>query len=195
MGVMKKYKLPDLIYSYNSLEPVISEEIMQLHHRKHHAGYVKKANKALEVLDAGDYSNIKHVLRDLSFNLNGHKLHSVFWKSMRAPDESNSSSPKVKKKIEEKFKSFKRFKELFANTAKSVEGSGWAVLLGNERNDNFEIMQIENHNKLYLTNYKLLLALDVWEHAYYLDYKNDRNEYVDRWWNVVNWDEVEQKLI
>jgi Fe-Mn family superoxide dismutase len=189
---MKKYTLPDLPYSYDALEPAISKEIMKLHHDKHHQGYVDKANKAQEMLEKNDI-NFKHVYRDLSFNLNGHILHSNFWEIMQPYSEDNDPSDRVKEILSDSFESFESFKERFAMVAKSVEGSGWAALVKNADND-LQIIQIENHNKLFLSGFQIIMLLDVWEHAYYLDYMNDRGKYIDSWWKVVNWDEIESRL-
>lgn len=195
---MKKFELPKLPYSYNSLEPVISEKIMTLHHSKHHASYVNLANQALEKLEAfrkeGKEIDIKATLRDLSFNLNGHILHSIFWPNMRPPIENNKPGGKIADKIDQEFGSFESFKREFSKAAVSVEGSGWAILGFEESSDQLIIMQIEKHNLAHIANLKVLLTLDVWEHAYYLDYLNDRASYIEKWWQVVNWEDVDQRL-
>ncbi len=191
---MKKHKLSDLPYDYGALEPAISEKIMRLHHDKHHAGYVKKANSALEALDGDSEPNYKHVLRDLSFNLNGHLLHELFWGNMRAPQENNSPDDALTDQLAQRFGSFERFVEVFTKSAQTVEGSGWNALVQEYDGDDLQIIQIENHNKLYLTGYKIILIVDMWEHAYYLDYQNDRGKYLENWWSVVNWDVVGERL-
>jgi Fe-Mn family superoxide dismutase len=196
--MIKKVVLPDLPYSYDSLEPVISKEIMTLHHDKHHAGYVNKTNSALEKLEKfrkGEIEiDVKATLRDLSFNFNGHILHSIFWPNMKSPEENNRPGGIIEDKINENFGSFEVFKKEFTTAAKTVEGSGWAVLGFDKTSDQLLVMQIEKHNLFHLANLKLLLVLDVWEHAYYLDYKNERARYIDNWWKVVNWDDVEKRL-
>lgn len=199
---MKKQILPDLPYDYDALEPVISKRIMTLHHDKHHAGYVKKANAAIGQLKqaqarqaqaAEQEINYKHVLRDLSFNLNGHVLHSIFWQNMRSPQDNNQPSNDLKQKLEQSFGSVNQFKKRFSAVAGSVEGSGWGALVVNDAAE-LQIIQIENHNKLALNNFELVLVVDVWEHAYYLDYENNRGDYLDQWWQVVNWDDVASRL-
>ena len=191
---MEKYKLSDLPYGYKDLEPYISAEVLTLHHDKHHASYVNAANALLDKIQVArdnkaelDY---KSVLKSLSFNVAGHILHERFWENM-APSTSGKNKPsgKVLESIEKEFGSFERFKTEFFETAKSVEGSGWAVL-----NGDLGIMQIEKHNVNIIPGLKILLCLDVWEHAYYLDYKNDRAKFIENWWNVVNWDEVENRF-
>lgn len=188
-----KYELKPLPYEYDALAPVISKEIMELHHDKHHLAYVNGANTALELLEKGrkgESTNIKAVMRDLSFNLNGHVMHELFWNVMRKPSDTNTPSDNLTSLIVKSFGSLDAFKLEFSNAAKTVEGSGWAVLYSN--NSELLVGQLEKHNLLGLNDFKPVLALDVWEHAYYLDYKNDRAKYVDEWWKVVNWDYVEK---
>ncbi len=188
---MKRVELPPLPYDYNALEPVISEEIMRLHHDKHHASYVKGANEAMEKLKNGE-GDLRAVLRDLTFHMNGHVLHTIFWHNMRPPEEDNEPNGELMDVIERNFGSFQRFKELFTRAAVGVEGSGWAVLAANK--DDLYVYQVEKHNLMHIAGFKPLLVIDVWEHAYYLDYRNDRKSYVERWWQVVNWDDVERRL-
>lgn len=192
---MQKYNLLNLPYEYDALQAVISKEIMQLHHDKHHAGYVKGANTALEKLAKARTGEIeisrKAVMRDLSFHVNGHVMHDLFWKVMRAPKAGNLPSDNFKTVIDKSFGSFDSFKTEFADASKSVEGSGWGVLSKDKDGDLF-VTQLQNHNLLGLNGFTPILANDVWEHAYYLDYKNDRGAYVEAWWDVVNWDMVEK---
>jgi len=190
-----KYILPDLPYAYNALEPVISEEIMKLHHDKHHAGYVNGANAALEKLDKarkGELQiDIKAVLRDYSFNYGGHVLHSIFWPNMASPGKGGGTpSGTLGDKIKTDFGGFDKFKAQFSDAAKTVEGSGWALLLYDNMSDQLVLTQIEKQNFMHLAQLPILLGIDVWEHAYYLQYKNDRGAYVEKWWGVVNWDDV-----
>lgn len=192
-----KYELPELPYSYKELAPIISEEIMTLHHTKHHQAYVTGANAALEKLEKarkGEVEiDIRAVLRDLSFNVNGHILHSVFWQNMRAPQENNIPVGFVNELIENSFGDFEAFKTQFSAAAKAVEGSGWAVVMA-DNDKNLFILQIEKQNMMAIAGLIPILTLDVWEHAYYLDYKNDRASYVEAWWKLVNWDDVTKRL-
>jgi superoxide dismutase, Fe-Mn family len=191
---VEHYKLPDLPYGYKDLEPYISAEILTLHHDKHHAAYVNAANALLDKIQDAREKNAeldyKSVLKSLSFNVGGHILHKTFWENM-APANSGKNKPSgtIFKAIEKEFGSFERFKIEFSETAKSVEGSGWAVL-----DENLSIMQVEKHNVNIIPGQKILLCLDVWEHAYYLDYKNDKAKFIENWWNVVNWGEVEKRF-
>jgi Fe-Mn family superoxide dismutase len=188
-----KLSLPPLPYDYDALEPVISKKIMELHHDKHHAAYVNNANADLDKLEqirAGNIAgDLKGLLKDFSFNYNGAALHDIFWQSMRSPQENNGPDEKVRQLMDENFGSFESFTKEFSDAAKSVEGSGWAVLW-KDKEGHFMVGQLEKHNLLGLNDTVPVLVLDVWEHAYYLDYLNDRASYVEKWWQVVNWDYV-----
>ncbi len=203
------YNLPGLPYGYKDLEPYMSEEVLTLHHTKHHQGYVNAANALLEkIWDAREKDlelDYKSILKSLSFNVSGHILHETFWKVMRpATGGENKPSGELAKAIEESFSTpggpasgWERFKKEFSETAKSVEGSGWAILAFHKEhgeNGTLSIIQIEKHNVNFYPEQKILLCLDVWEHAYYLDYKNDRAKFVESWWNIVNWEEVNKRF-
>jgi Fe-Mn family superoxide dismutase len=196
---MKKYELPPLPYSYEALEPYISREIMTLHHTKHHQAYVTGANAALERLEkqrkGENPENVRGILRDLSFNLSGHKLHAVFWPNM-APSGKGGGTPggSLADQINRDFGSFEAFKKQFSDAAKNVEAVGWAILTYDAESDTLLIYQVEKQNFMHPPDLPMILTLDVWEHAYYLQYKNDRASYVDNWWNVVNWDDVEKRF-
>lgn len=196
---MKKYTLPSLPYAYNALEPVISAEIMTLHHTKHHQAYVNGANAALERLEkqrkGENPENIRGILRDLSFNLSGHKLHSVFWPNMAPPGKGGGApGGAIADQINKDFGSFENFKKQFSDAAKNVEAVGWAILTYDAESETLVIYQVEKQNFMHPPDLPLLLTLDVWEHAYYLQYKNDRGAYVDKWWEVVNWDDVDKRF-
>ena len=138
--------------------------------------------------------DLRGVLRDLSFNIDGHKLHSLFWPNM-APAGKGGGSPGggLADKITQDFGAFDKFKQQFGDAAKAVEGSGWALLLYDHEIDTLVITQVEKQNFMHLAELPILLGLDVWEHAYYAQYLNDRGKYVDTWWNVVNWGDVSQR--
>jgi len=199
---MEHYNLPNLPYEYNALEPYMSKEVLVLHHDKHHAAYVNAANALLDKIDEARKNNedldFKSVLKSLSFNVGGHILHEIFWKTMY-PALKNKQKPsgKLAEAIEKEFGGFERFKKEFSETAKSVEGSGWAALAFHKEHGVFgalSVIQIEKHNVNLYPDQKILLCLDVWEHAYYLDYKNDRVKFIENWWNIVNWEEVEKRF-
>ncbi len=195
----KKYTLPELPYKYDALAPTISETTMRLHHDKHHNAYVTGTNGALERLEksrAGQNpENIKGILRDLSFNLSGHKLHAVFWPNMAGQGKGGGKpGGRVSDHINRDFGGFENFKKQFSDAAKNVEGSGWAILTYDSESDSLLLYQVEKQNFMHPPNLPLLLTLDVWEHAFYVDYQNDKGKYVDAWWNVVNWDDVESRF-
>jgi Fe-Mn family superoxide dismutase len=195
----KFYSLPELPYGYKDLEPNISEEQLRIHHDKHHQAYVTGANAILERLDKarkeGTELDMKSTLKALSFNVGGHQLHSLFWYNL-APAGKGGGTPggALGDAIEREFGSFDRFKKEFSQTAVSVEGSGWAALSFCKKTKRPIIMQIEKHNTNVYPMFKILMVLDVWEHAYYLDYRNDRAKFIDAFWSIVNWDEVNRKF-
>lgn len=193
----KRIELPNLPYAYDALAPVISKKIMELHHTRHHLAYVTGANAAMDKLEkfrAGEGLEIdyKAVMRDLSFHLNGHKLHSIFWQNLKKSKKDNAPTGALLAKMVEQFGSFDAFKTEFAGAAKAVEGSGWAALV--QDGEDLHVIQIQNQNLMFIAETKPLLLLDVWEHAYYLDYANDRGKYVDAFWSIVNWEDVSSRL-
>jgi superoxide dismutase, Fe-Mn family len=195
-GGISQHQLPPLPYAYNALEPVISERIMYLHHTKHHLSYVKGLNKAEKELAQArknsNYSLIKHWERELAFHGSGHYLHTVFWNVM-SPNGGGKPDGKLLQQIERDFSSFEKFKEHFSEAAKNVEGVGWAILVWSPRAHRLEILQAEKHQNLTQWDTIPLLALDVWEHAYYLQYENNRAKYVKEWWKIVNWPYVNSR--
>jgi superoxide dismutase, Fe-Mn family len=194
----KMYELLPLPYGYKDLEPYISEEQLQIHHDKHHQAYVDGANGILKKYDArtsGEEFDVKAVAKELTFHVGGFKLHNLFWENM-GPANKFGGEPTgtIAKYIEKDFGSFERFKKEFSQTAISTEGSGWAALTLCKRTNRLFIMQIEKHNVNVIPGFQILMVLDVWEHAYYLDYKNVRPEYVEAFWNIVNWPEVNRRI-
>lgn len=193
-----EYRLPDLPYGYADLEDVIDEETMRIHHTKHHAGYVRGLNASLTALRAirqgsGDEGLIQHWSRQLSFHSAGHFNHALFWQNMMPKDDARSE-PRgpLAEAIDESFGSFDRFKTHFASAAKKVEGSGWGWLVYMPVAKRLMVLQGESQQKLVTPGVVPLLGIDVWEHAYYLKYKNERGRYVDSWFGVVNWGRVER---
>jgi len=199
LGELTSHTLPELPYAYDALEPYIDAETMRIHHQKHHQGYVNGLNKAEEELAKaraeGDYSLIEHWSKKAAFNGGGHFLHSLFWRVM-GPEGKIAKEPQgeLRKKISQDFGSFESFKKHFSAAANAVEGSGWAMLHYRPQDKRLIILQGENQHKLTTWGSTPILVLDVWEHAYYLKYKNMRTDYVTAWWNVVNWKEVEKSF-
>jgi len=195
MESVKFFSLPTLPYAYNALAPYMSEQQLTIHHDKHHQAYVNGANAIFEKLDKARKENadldVKSTLKELSFHIGGHLLHSAFWDCMAPPDKGGGKPGGVIADVLVKeFGSFERFKMEFSKAAASVEGSGWAALVMHPCVDRPLVMQIEKHNMNLYPTFRLLLVLDLWEHAYYIDYKNDRAKFVEGFWNVVNWDYV-----
>jgi Fe-Mn family superoxide dismutase len=192
------HKLPPLPYAYHALEPYIDEEIMRLHHVKHHQSYVDGLNKAeIEMQKArrkNDYELIKHWEREAAFHGAGHFLHTIFWHIM-SPSGGGQPSGELAAQIDKDFGSFQKMKEHFSKAAEEVEAVGWAILVWSPRTHRLEILQAEKHQNLSQQDVIPLLVLDVWEHAYYLQYKNERKSYINNWWNVVNWPEVERRYL
>ncbi len=190
---IKSFSLPKLRYDYNALAPFMSEEQLKLHHDKHHQAYVNGANAIFEKLDKARKDSIdldvKATMKELSFHIGGHMLHSAFWDCM-APAGKGGGKPggPIADMIDKEFGSFDRFKMEFSKAATSVEGSGWAVLAMQECVARPLIMQVEKHNINVYPGFRIIMTLDVWEHAYYVDYKNDRAKFVEGFWNVANWD-------
>ncbi|MCX6684264.1 MAG: superoxide dismutase [Methanoregula sp.] len=201
MDAGKGYTLPHLPYGYKALAPYISEDQLTLHHQKHHQAYVTGANAILEKLDKARKDNaeldMKALLKELSFHLGGFRLHTLFWENMAPAGVGGGGIPKgeLAEAINAEFGTFEQFKKEFTQAASSVEGSGWAVLTYCMNTRRLMIMQVEKHNVNIIPGFRILMALDVWEHAYYLDYMNDRAKFIDAFWHIVNWDEVQARLV
>lgn len=189
------YELPPLPYDYKDLEPYISKEQLKIHHDKHHQAYVDGANALLKKFDARDSEfDIKATAKELSFHVGGFILHKLFWENMGPAGKcGGEATGTIADYIKKDFGSFERFKKEFTQAAVGVEGSGWAALTLCRRTNRIFIMQIEKHNLNVIPGFRIMMALDVWEHAYYLDYQNRRPEFVDAFWNLVNWDEVNKR--
>lgn len=196
-----KYKLPDLTYDYGDLEPHIDKKTMKIHHLKHHAGYVEKLNAALDNSDKVKNMQIEELLVNIEKvdkeqvtavknNGGGHHNHSLFWKVM-TPGGSEAKGS-IEKMIKSTFGSFSTFKERFTNEALNRFGSGWAWLV--IKNDKLTLKSTANQDSPISEECTPLLGIDVWEHAYYLKYQNKRAEYVQAWWNIVDWNQVERNF-
>ena len=198
------FKLPELDYGYDALEPYIDARTMEIHHSKHHQGYVDKANDALKGTEF-ENMDVEEVLKNLDNipeekrvpvlnNAGGHYNHSLFWKIM-SPNGGGKPEGKLAEKIDQDLGGFEKFKEDFTEAAKGRFGSGWAWLIVNAQG-RLEITSTPNQNNPITEEkgIKPILGIDVWEHAYYLKYQNKRPEYIEQWFNVVDWKKVEEKL-
>ena len=194
---MAEYTLPDLAYDYSALAPSISGKIMELHHGKHHQAYVTGANTALaqlaEARDTGNLGNVNKLEKDLAFNLGGHVNHSIFWTNM-SPNGGDKPTGELASSIEQNFGSFDKFQAHFAATALGVQGSGWAVLAWDSIGQRLIIQQFFDQQANFAAGTVPMLMLDVWEHAYYLDYQNVRADYVKAFCNIVDWANVQKRF-
>ncbi|MEG2291238.1 MAG: superoxide dismutase [Clostridium sp.] len=194
---VKKFTLEPLPYAYDALEPYIDKETMTLHHDKHHQAYVDNLNKALEKYPALYNKSLVELLSSpnkipadvrtaVLNNAGGDYNHNFFW-SIMGPNKGGVPTGDLAKAIDRDFGSFDKFKESFSNAALGRFGSGWAWLLS-DKNGKLSIVSTANQDTPIPLNLTPIIAIDVWEHAYYLKYQNRRNEYINNWWNVVNWD-------
>ena len=190
---MTVYTLPELPYDYAALEPHISGTIMELHHDKHHANYVGGANTALEKLEAaresGDFAAINLYEKNLAFNLGGHTNHTIFWQNM-TPDGQGRPEGELAAAIDEYFGSFEKFQGQFAAAALGLQGSGWGILAWDALAGRLVTFQLTDQQGNVPVGTIPLFMVDMWEHAFYLDYQNVKADYVKAWWNIVNWDDV-----
>ncbi len=194
---MAAYTLPDLPYDYSALEPALTGQIMELHHDKHHAAYVKGANDTLEQLaEAGESASPVTTVgleKALAFNLSGHVLHSIFWRNL-SPDGGDRPDGELAEAINEHFGSFEAFSKRLSTATTGVQGSGWGVLGYEPVSGKLIIEQIYDHHGNVGVGSTPLLVFDAWEHAYYLQYYNVRPDYVGRLWSVVNWPDVARRF-
>jgi len=195
----KLYILPKLPYDYADLQPYMSKEQLTIHHDKHHQAYVNGANAILQRLDKarkeGTDLDVKSTLKELSFNIGGNLLHSLFWNNLAPPKKAGGKpTGALGEAIDKEFGNFDRFRKEFSLAASSVEGSGWAALTICKQTKRPMIMQIEKHNTNVYPGFHILMVLDVFEHAYYVDYKNDRAKYIEAFWSLVNWGKANERF-
>ena len=187
------YTLPGLPYDYGALEPHLSGRIMELHHDEHHAAYVKGANAALERLHearrSDDFETISLLEKNLAFNVSGHALHSVFWTNL-SPDGGGEPTGPLAAAIADTFGGFTTFRSQMVQAAATVQGSGWALASWEPFARRVVVQQVYDHQGNHGQGTIPLLAIDAWEHAYYLQYENRKTDYLDAIWYVVNWDDV-----
>ncbi len=191
------YTLPDLAYDYGALEPHISARIMELHHDKHHAAYVGGANTTLEKLadarDKGEFATLPMLEKNLAFHLSGHVLHSLFWTNL-GPDGGGEPDGTLGDAITKDFGSFSAFRQQMTQAAGTVQGSGWAVAAWEPLAGRLVVEQVYDHQGNDGQGTTPLLAIDAWEHAFYLQYENRKADFFEAIWNVVNWSDVASRL-
>jgi Fe-Mn family superoxide dismutase len=190
------YQLPELNYDYSALEPHISARIMELHHSKHHQAYVTGANAALEAMEKArsedNFATLPKLQKDLAFNLGGHVNHSIFWKNLSP--SSHALEGDLAAAINEYFGSFEAFKSHFSAAAMGIQGSGWAYLAWDALGNRMIMGQLYDQQGNLAMGSIPLLMLDMWEHAFYLDYQNVKADYVKAFWNIVNWEDVASRF-
>ncbi|HVA43629.1 MAG TPA: superoxide dismutase [Acidimicrobiales bacterium] len=194
---MADYKLPDLPYDYAALEPHYSGQILELHHDKHHAAYVAGANTTLEKLAEArskeDFGSIVGLEKTLAFNLSGHVLHSIFWKNL-SPDGGDKPQGELASAIDEHLGSFDGFKAQLTQATTTIQGSGWGVLAWEPLGRRLVIEQVYDHQGNIGQGAVPLLVFDAWEHAFYLQYKNVKADFVTALWKIVNWSDVAERF-
>lgn len=194
-----QHKLPPLPYAYNALEPILNEETMRIHHDKHHQSYVDTLNKAelnlVEARKKDNYNYIKYWSGELAFAGSGHILHSIYWTVMASLGHGGKPMSQTERMILEYFESMTAFQAQFKRAANAVEGGGWGIFAYNPAFGHLEILQCEKHQNLTQWGVIPILVCDVWEHAYYLQYQNKRSDFIEKWWELINWHEVERRLV
>ena len=191
------HKIESLPYSYDALEPYYGREMLRIHHDILYKGYADSLNvtesKLKTAMDNSDYTNIKCLKKDLSFNGSGYILHTMFFQNMGMPKTFFPTSHLIEQ-INKDFNSFEAFKNQFSEAALKVEGSGWCILGWHPMFNKLEILQCEKHQNLTLWGIIPILVLDVWEHSYFLQYKSEKSEYIEKWWEIVNWQVVSRRF-
>jgi Fe-Mn family superoxide dismutase len=194
---MTTYSLPALRYSLDALEPLVSADTLELHYHKHHDAYVKGANEAIEELDEarrlGSFKDITRLEKNLAFNLSGHVLHSLLWRCL-IPDGGGRPDGTLGRAIDAHFGAFNTFKDELSAVATSVQGSGWAALSWDPVGERLITQQIYDHQGNHAPVTVPILVLDMWEHAYYLQHQNRKNEWVESFWKLVDWKEASSRL-
>ena len=193
------YTLLPLPYGLRDLEPFISEKQLRIHYEKHHQSYVSAANSILQRMEKAKSENTKlnmnAIIRDLTFNVAGHILHSLFWLSM-APADTAGTEPQeaLATALNRDFGGLERFKDEFSRTAIGIQGSGWAALTYEHQIGRLLLAQIGNHQDNLYPTLRVVMVLDVWEHAYYLDYQHEKGRYIENWWKSINWQGISERF-
>jgi Fe-Mn family superoxide dismutase len=194
---MALYELPELPYDYSALEPYYSAEVLELHHDKHHKAYVDGANTTFEKLgqarDSGDFGTINQLEKNMAFHLSGHVLHSLLWTNL-SPDGGGEPEGELAAAVKESFGSYEAVRAQMSEAANNVQGSGWAALSWEPLGRRLIVEQVYDHQGNVGQGGPPLLALDMWEHAYYLQYKNVKKDWVEAFWNIVNWPDVANRF-
>ncbi len=194
---MADYTLPDLPYDYGALDPHISGKIMELHHSKHHQNYVNGLNTTIEKLDEAHANNsfdtINQLEKNLAFNLGGHVNHSIFWKNL-SPEGGDQPDGDLGAAIDDQYGSFDTFRAQFEATALGIQGSGWAIAAWDTLGQKLVMGQLYDHQSNLSPTLIPVVLLDMWEHAFYLDYLNVKGDYVKAFWSIVNWADAQERF-
>ena len=192
------YALPELSYGYGALEPHVSRELLELHHDAHHAAYVKGANETLDKLEDARrerrFEHISQLAKNLAFNVAGHVLHSLLWKNL-TPDGTGSPDGELKAQLERDFGGFASFKEELTAAAAAVQGSGWGALSWEPLGRRLVVEQVYDHQGNTGNSTVPILVVDMWEHAYYLQYRNKKAAWLEAFWQIVNWTDVAERFV
>ena len=186
------YTLPDLPYAYEAFDPIIGPETMRLHHDKHHAAYVKAANETVERLDGCEAWQLPGLLSALAFNVGGHLLHSQFWNCLSP--EPTVPQPGLQSAVEAQWKTVDAFVEQFTAAITTLSGAGWAVLSFEPNTSRLVIQQVHDHQGSIICDASPIIVADAWEHAYYLDHRNDKAKWAESFFSVLNWDHAERQF-
>lgn len=193
---MDTYTLPRLGYAYNALEPLYDAETVELHHSAHHAGYVEQANITLQDLQSArrdnDHCAVNGLLRNLSFNVAGHAMHSLFWKSMR-PSGTDGPSGALKFALQRDLDGIDAFREQFFAASTELQGSGWVALALEPQTGRLIVQQLHDHDAIHIPEVNLLMTIDLWEHAFYLKYRNRKSRWIKAFWDLIDWREMSQR--
>ncbi len=195
--VQKVYQLPELGYKYGDLAPAYSADLLEVHYTKHHQGYVDGANQTLSGLvaarDKSDFGKLKQLQKDLAFNVSGHVMHSLFWRNM-SPSDGKGPDAALTKSIDQGFGSFDALREQFQAAGGSIQGSGWAALSWEPLSKSLLVEQIFDHQGNTSTGAQPIMVMDMWEHAFYLQYRNEKMRWVKAFWDLINWQDVSARL-
>lgn len=197
MTVNNRYELPRLGYEYDALEPTYSAELLELHYSKHHQGYVNGANSTREELAEArqkrDFEKIGQLQKNLAFNLSGHILHSLFWRNI-SPGDGKAPSSQLQQRIDEAFGNIDALREQFRAAGSSIQGSGWAALAWEPVSRSLVIEQVHDHQGNIGNGTVPLMVMDMWEHAFYLQYRNEKKRWIEAYWELINWSDVGHRL-
>lgn len=195
--VQKIYQLPELGYKYDDLEPGYSADLLEVHYSKHHQAYVNGANQTLHDLAGArsdsDFGKLKQLQKDLAFNVSGHVMHSLFWRNM-SPSDGNGPDTALNKFIDQGFGSFNALRDQFQAAGGSIQGSGWAALSWEPLSQSLLVEQIYDHQGNSSCGAHPILVMDMWEHAFYLQYRNEKKRWIEAFWNLINWQDVGDRL-